>query len=128
MPETRTRYHYHPRKRQRTLADCGVAVAKQEAGLNDTSSDLVTRGKERRNPEDEMEAGAPLQEEMITRKVDDQVGNTGGGGKVLEPRGREGNWSPPEVEKNTQEEPGDPLYPKQVGDTGGRQGPVTQRK
>ena len=78
MPETRTRYHYHPRKRQRTLADCGVAVAKQEAGLNDTSSDLVTRGKERRNPEDEMEAGAPLQEEMITRKVDDQVGNTGG--------------------------------------------------
>ena len=51
MPETRTRYHYHPRKRQRTLADCGVAVAKQEAGLNDTSSDLVTRGKERRIPD-----------------------------------------------------------------------------
>ena len=95
-----------------------LTVAKQEAGLNDTSGDLVTRGKERRNPEDEMEAGAPLQEEMITRKVDDQVGNRGGR-QGPEPRGIEGNWSPPEVEKNTQEEPGDSLYTKQVGDTGG---------
>ena len=97
-----------PNKKQRTLADCWVA-AKQEAGLNKTAGTGTedSRGEERRYPEEEMEAGAPLQEEMMTSKVDNQARDTGGEARSCNLEGEKATRAPPEVEKEIQDAPGD---------------------
>ena len=68
-----------------------------------------------------MAAGAPLQEVMKTRKVDDQVGGTGGVVRSCNPEGEKATGAPPEVKKDTQEEPthGDPLHAIRLVTQGG---------